>query len=195
MSEQGIRDRLGRLGHELRIRDDDGFSTSDADGCSLVVMSKTVTSTTIGDRLKPVGCGVFFWEDNQQKFDMLATIDNDGSGGTAWHAAEDDVFVRGDAPTELRADLAGERLFYIELDEITWAPRGDLIPDATVVAEFGEAGGQPVYYVLDAGDRLADGSDAAGRRVYFGLYDDTFRLLTPEGLSLFDAAVAWALGG
>jgi len=34
---------------------------------------------------------------------------------------------------------------------------------------------------------------APGRRVYFGLFRDAFRRLTPEGLQLWDAAVTWAL--
>ncbi|MBW3660105.1 MAG: hypothetical protein KY397_00535 [Gemmatimonadetes bacterium] len=192
-SEDALRDRLGRLDLEVRVRDDDGFATAHADGCDLVVMSKTVDSETVGTTLKPVSCPVVFWEDNQQKLDMLATIDNDGSGGTAWHSTGDDLFIRSDAPASLRAGLEGELDFYTRRDEITFSPRGELVADAIVVAEFDERGGNPAVYVLEGGARLADGSRAAGRRVYFGLYDDTFRLLTSEGLALFDAALGWAL--
>lgn len=192
-SERALESRLGRLGREIRVRDDDGFETGQAGGCGLVVVSKTVSSDRVGSRLRPVACPVLFWEDNAQMIHMIATIDNDGSNGTAWHGTEDDVYVRPDAPSSLRAGISGEVDIYTQRDEITFAPRADLVDDAIVVAEFDEAGGDPVIYALERGARLADGSSAAGRRVYFGLYDDTFRLLNANGLALFDAAVAWAL--
>lgn len=192
-SERALESRLRGLGRELVIRDDDEFETRLANGCGLVVVSKTVESDKLVGRLRPVTCAILFWEDNAQMPHMLATIYNDGAGGTGWHGTEDDVFVRPDAPADLRAGLSGEVDIYTSHDELTFAPEGDLVDDAIVVAEFDEAGGAPVIYALERGARLSDGSTAAGRRVYFGLYDDTFRLLTPEGLALFDAAVAWAL--
>lgn len=192
-SERMLETRLRRFDREIRIRDDDGFQSDHAGGCDIVVVSKTVSSDKVGSRLRPVSCPVLFWEDNAQMPHMLATIHNDGSGGTAWHGTEDDVYVRPDAPASLRAGISGERDIYTRRDEITYAPRGDLVEDAIVVAEFDEEGGHPVIYALEQGARLSDGTSAAGRRVYFGLYDDTFRLLTPDGLALFDAAVAWAL--
>lgn len=193
-SEREIREYLGGFGREVRTVDDDGFSIDRTTGCDLVVMSKTVQSEKISDRLRPTACGVVFWEDNQQMTHMMGTISNDGSAGTDWHGIEDDVFIRPEAPAELRARLSGERDFYVRHDEITWAPRSDLTGSATVVAEFDENGGHPTVYVIERGGRLADGSAAAGRRAFFGLHDDTFRLLTADGRALFDAIVRWAMG-
>ena len=192
-SERRIRDDLNGFGRDVEIVDDDGFGLDRTDGCDLVVMSKTVQSDKVGDRLRPVSCGVVFWEDNQQMVHMMATIHNDGSDGTAWHATENDVYVRPDAPSALRAGLSGEHDIYTAHDEITYAPSGDLVDDAAVVAEFDESGGNPSIYALERGARLSDGSRAAGRRVYFGLYDDTYRLLNSNGRALFDAAVRWAM--
>ncbi len=191
-SEQGVVAAVEAIVRPLVVLDDAGFRRSDVDGCRLVVVSKTVHSNAVGERLRDVTCGVVFWEDNMQMLSMLATIDNDGSGGTAWHATEDDLFIRSDAPAALRAGLSGERDFYVEHDEITWAPRGDLTDAAIVVAEFDEAGGHPAIYVVERGARLSDGTNAAGKRAFFGLYDDTFRLLTSDGRALFDAIVRWA---
>lgn len=192
-SERQLRDYLGGFGREVRIVDDDGFSLDRVDGCDVVVMSKTISSTNVADRLRPTTCGVVFWEDNQQMIHMMATIDNDGSSGTAWHATENDVYIRPDAPGSLRAGLSGEHDIYTSHDEITYAPRNDLVDDAVVIAEFDESGGNPSIYVLERGARLANGSGAAGRRVYFGLYDDTYRLLNDNGRALFDAAFRWAM--
>ena len=192
-SEDGVVRAVESIVRPLIVLDDDGFRSGDVDGCRLVVVSKTVHSNAVGERLRGVRCGIVFWEDNMQMLGQLATIDNDGSGGTAWHATENDLFLRSDAPAELRAGLSGERDFYVEHDEITWAPDGDLTDAATIVAEFDEAGGPASIYVVERGARLADGSRAAGKRGFFGLYDDTFRLLTDDGRALFDAIVRWAL--
>lgn len=192
-SEREIRDSVHALTGDARILDDDGFDASDTDGCRLVVVSKTVQSEKVGPALHDVACAVLFWEDNAQMLGMMATIDDDGSHGTAWHGTGNDVYVRPDAPAELRSGMTGEHYIYVENDQITWAPRSELVDDAIVVAEFEEAGGNPSIYVLEKGARLADGTRAAGRRVYFGLYDDTFRLITTDGRTLFDAAVRWAI--
>jgi len=190
-SEVRIRERLQGAGADVRLANDDGF-TPPSD-CGLILLSKTVHSENVGSHLKSARCGVVFWEDNQQMLRMMATIDNDGGQGTAWHATRDEVIVDPGAPAALRAGLSGEVEFYVEDDEITYAPDGDLPPSAIVVAVLGEPTvGRTAIYAFEAGATLADGTPAAGRRVYFGLYDDTFRLLTPHGLALFDAAVAWA---
>ncbi|MFN2382943.1 MAG: hypothetical protein ABR559_01610, partial [Gemmatimonadota bacterium] len=191
-SEQRVKARLEANGFGVELVDDDGFAASRTAGCRLIVMSKTVTSTNVGNKLKGARCGVIFWEDNQQKLDMLATIANDGSGGTGWHATGNDVHVRAEAPADLRAGLAGRVDFYSRNDEITYAPGDDLAAAGIVIAEFEDPGGPPMLYVFERNATLADGSRAAGRRLYFGLYDDTFQHLTADGLRLFDAAVAWA---
>lgn len=189
-SEQQIGDRLEASGFDLRVVED---STIVPASCGVIVLSKTSESEDLGDRLKSAPCGIVFWEDNQQTLGMLATIYNDGDQGTAWHATRDEVVVDGDAPAELRGNLTGEVEFYVSDDEITYAPDGDLPASAIVIAELGEpTNGRTAFYAFEADAPLADGTPAAGRRVYFGLYDDTFRLLTPDGLALFDAAVAWA---
>jgi len=190
-SELAVRDRLSSTGHHVTIVDDDRLTTPSA--CELVVLSKTSQSEKIGTKLKSVRCGVIFWEDNQQMLGQLATIDNDGSQGTGWHSVRTTVIVAAGAPSELRAGHSGTIEFYTRPDEITWAPDGDLPGAATVVALLGDpTRGRTAIYIYEEGDLLADGSPAAGRRVYFGLYDDTFVLLTPAGLALFDAVVAWA---
>lgn len=194
-SEQRLRRHLSTRGLQVTLLDDDRFQAPLARDCRLLVMSKTVVSTLIGDRLKFHACPIIFWEDNQQKLDMLATIRDDGSHGTAWHAGGETVIVEPGAPEELTSGLEGAIRLYGRSGEITYAPRGKLVADATVVARLFSSQGPAAVYVLERGARLADGTLSVGRRVYFGLYDDTFRLLTPEGLRLFDAAVDWASSG
>jgi hypothetical protein len=189
-SEQAMIGHMRRT-YRIRIRDDSD-SHRIPPRSNVVVMSKTVLSTTVGTNLKPLTCGVVFWEDNQQMLSMMATIDNDGSQGTAWHSEGSSVYVLPDALPELAAGLSGTLEFYVQPAQITWSPIGETSPDGEVIAWFSLANGRAPIYAYERGALLADGTDAAGRRVYFGLYDDTFTLLTADGLALFDAALRWA---
>jgi hypothetical protein len=191
-SEKAIAARVAALGLEIVWIDDDAFTTGLADGCALVLMSKSIDDEVLGNKLKPVRCGIVFWDENQQQLRMLATIDNDGSLGNVWHTQGDTVWVRPDAPAALRAGLSGLRALYARRDELSFGPVLDVPPQATVVAERHRAGDHKVIYAYDRGTTLADGTPAAGRRVFFGLYRDTFVRLSPDGLALWDAAVAWA---
>ncbi|MBW3660096.1 MAG: hypothetical protein KY397_00490 [Gemmatimonadetes bacterium] len=49
-----------------------------------------------------------------------------------------------------------------------------------------------MIYDLRAGRALVDGTTAAGRRIFFGLYRDNLHHLTEEGARLFNAALRWA---
>ena len=192
-SERLIRDRIRTLGVPIALIDDDAFVSSDTVGCRMVLMSKTVEDSLIRDKLKGCPCGILFWEENQQQLGMLATVANDGSDGAFWHSIGDSIWVRPEAPERFRAQLSGSVQFYTERLDISYGRRQDVPASATVVAEFQTADNHKVIYFYERGDQLADGTVAAGKRFFFGLHRDTFQRLTPQGLSLFDAAVAWTL--
>ncbi|HUP18958.1 MAG TPA: right-handed parallel beta-helix repeat-containing protein [Gemmatimonadota bacterium] len=194
-SERVIRDRLATRVGAVTVLDDDALTATATSGCRLIVMSKTIQSETVGSKLKGASCGVVFWEDNQQMLSMMATVPNNGSGGTNWQSSGETVYVRTDVPSELRAGLAGGVRLYSGSAEITHSPSGDALPSgAVVIAEMYQGSSRKAIYVYEKGSRLADGTSAAGRRTYFGIYDDTFGQLSSEGLRLFDAAVDWTSG-
>ena len=194
-SDAMVRTRLAtRLGFSVMLVDDDNVSAYDAAGFDVIVVSKTVTSAKVGSRYKQCSCGFLTWEDNLQRIQMMALIDNDGSTGTAWHGTGMAVYVLSRADTFLSAGLDGNIAFYTQAGEITYAPKGELAAGARTIAQWSSSDGGTPYYAYEKGATIADGSAAAGRRVYFGLYDDTFRYLTADGLKLFDAAVLWATG-
>jgi len=192
-SERRIRDRIRALGIPIVLVDDDAFVPSDTVRCRMVLMSKTVEDSLMGDKLKGCPCGVLFWEENQQMLRMLATVDNDGSDGAFWHTLGQRIRLSPDAPAALLQGLSGSIPFYTQVGEISYGKRQDVPASATVVAELEAASSHRVIYFYDRGDSLADGTLAAGRRFYFGLHRDTFHLLSPEALQLFDAGVRWTL--
>ena len=190
-SELRTQTHLEGLGYEVRVLGEAEFSVEAVAGCDVVLIAQTV-SNAIGARPKPLTCGILFWDDNSQRIDFLSTIRNDGSKGTAWHRSDTLMYVIPEAPAELRAGLSGIIKFYTRSDEIAWAPRADLPSNATQIAKSRDAAYNPAIYYYDRGQPLADGTPAAGRRIFFGLSRDSFKVLTPEGLALFDAALEWA---
>jgi hypothetical protein len=190
-SERRTRTHLEGLGYEVRMLGEAEFSVEAVAGCDVVLIAQTV-SNAIGARPKPLTCGILFWDDNSQRTGMLATIRNDGSNGSAWHRSDTLLYVIPEAPAELRAGLSGIVELYTRSDEIAWAPRADLPSNATQIAKSRDAAYNPAIYYYDRGQPLADGTPAAGRRIFFGLSRDNFKVLTPEGLALFDAALEWA---
>lgn len=210
-AEQTLRTALEELDFTVEVIEDAASSLELAARNDVVVISKTVQSDQVADTFLETPTGVVFWEDNAQVIEQRGDREGEPSGGirglatidvvnpehTAWHHPESDVYVNPEAPEDLRAGLAGPVRFYREPAEMTFAPASDgrslVAPSATWVAAYGSGdSGLYVYYVIEADAGLADGTQSHGRRAYFGLYDDTFPLLTPEGRSLFDAALRWA---
>lgn len=207
-SEQLLRDHVDERGFEVVVADDDDSDDVAVEEHDLVIVSKTVESTKVGDAFTEASAAVMTWEDNAQAIEQDGTPDEQDTGSgmlswidvvnpddTAWHAPGEDWIVDPDAPAALRAGLSARTPVYTTADEMTYAPAGTLPEEATVVAAFGEDEARVTYYVYDEGDRLADGTAAAGRRIYFGLYDDTFSQLSSAGIDLFDAAVDWGMAG
>lgn len=192
-SEKAIRARAAELtGLPVVTIDDDVFSVDDLAGCRLVLMSKQVDDNVIANRLKATPCGILFWEENQQQLRMLATIDNDGSDGGVWHTRGQQVWVPAEAPDSLRAGLVGLVDFFDRVDEMAFGRAGQVPQTAIVLAEYSAAGGHRIVYVYERDALLADGTPAAGRRVFFGLYRDNYVHLTPGASAMFDALIRWA---
>ncbi len=191
-SERMLMARLKEKGYPVMLVNDQNNDPELTDDISLVIVSKTVNSLNVGTRFKDVTCGFMTWEDNLQMAQLMGYSENDGAEGTAWHVKVQQWHVVPDGPDELNAGLSGELDIYTEPDEITYSPNDSQVPESAIVlAELYPGDYHKTYYVFEEGADLGDGSKAAGRRIYFGLYDDTFRLLTEAGLTLFDAAILW----
>ena len=191
-SERMLMARLKEQGYPVMLVNDQNNDHELTQDISLVIVSKTVNSLNVGTRFKDVSCGFMTWEDNLQMAQLMGYSENDGAEGTAWHVKGQRWYVLPDGPDALNAGLSGELDIYTEPDEITYSPNDSRVPESAIVlAELYSGDYHKTYYVFEEGAVLGDGSKATGRRIYFGLYDDTFRLLTEAGLTLFDAAILW----
>lgn len=199
-----VEERLRLLGHRASFAADSlprADLLSAAARSQLVMLMESVTSTRLVDKLKAVAvplinCEAFV----QDELGMTAI-------GPAGDPGAPDRFALGvlEGQTELRirnaghplaAGLAGTVSVYRQPKAITWGKVGQA---AQVVATLANDSAGAAVYVYSKGDRLFDGTAAAGHRIGFFLEDDnqtgTANLMTSEGLRLFDAAVAYALAG
>lgn len=68
-------------------------------------------------------------------------------------------------------------------------------PSAQVIAFLPGEPNKGIVFGYEKGVYMEGEFTAPARRVFFGLAPDTFDLLIPDGLKLFDACAAWALRG
>jgi hypothetical protein len=189
-AEDALIANLRGKGFNVTVADDNAAQTSFADGKELLVISKTVTSTTVGTKFNNVTAGVLFWEDNLQ--DELA-----GVRGTQSHYTNDVFDIDPDAGSHpLAAGFATQDNFGFynrEIGGVTDLSWGEPSRANYVVVAANEKGSHDAHiYGIDKGARMDDGRTAPGRRVFFGLYDNSFHYLTANGLKLWDSAVSWA---
>jgi hypothetical protein len=166
---------------------------SSAAGYDAVIISSTIASSACRNKYEDAMQGVMTWEAALAKDDTgdLQLFETHYSG--AGHTQIDIV----DETHPLAAGLSGTVTVTSVAESMQFGRDGlgggvDLVASATT-------GGYHAILAADVGDPLlGDGSAgkpsvAPGRRVFFFLHDGSFANLTPDGLKLFDAAVAYAV--
>jgi hypothetical protein len=69
------------------------------------------------------------------------------------------------------------------------------LPSAQVIAYLPGEPDKAVIFAYEKGVYMNGEFTAPGRRIFFGLAPDSFDLLIPDGMKMFDSCAAWALGG
>lgn len=69
------------------------------------------------------------------------------------------------------------------------------LPSAQVIAFLPGEPNKGVVFAYEKGVYMDHDFIAPARRIFFGIAPDTFDLLIPDGVKLFDSCAAWALGG
>jgi hypothetical protein len=202
-----IRNRMrDTLGHTVTVRHDTASGTAlrtAALASDLVLIVESVTSTSLTNKLKSTPKPVLTYEGFIQD-DMGFTATGAGcdpgppSPSCPFGAAEnrDRILIR-DSSHPLAAGFTDTVTVYTVSNlELTW---GKVAPSAHVVATLHDDTSGAVIYVYDAGDTLFDGTVSAGLRIGYFLEDDNVtgspNFMTTHGKILFDAAVAYGLGG
>jgi RHS repeat-associated protein len=181
-----IRDRIGSLGYQVQVVDDDVATTADATGKQVVVVSESTASAKIADKYKSVTVPVVALE--------VAIWDDLGMTGGGWQQDFGDApgvatLTVGSNVHPMAAQLSGDVLVATAVtSKMVWGRPGTsaqiaaTIPgDTTKAALFGYA----------AGAAMKSGT-APARRVGVFAGDPTAQSFTTSGGRLFDAAIVWA---
>ena len=184
------------------LRNDLGFTVTtigalastaaDATGKQLIIVSSTVGSGDVNTKFRDVAVPVLNWEQALQD-DFLMTLNQDTiTRGTT--AAQTDIEIV-TATHEMAAGLTGVVTIAPNTSDFSWGVPGAA---AVVIAKTTD-GSDPAHAVIYGYDKdatLIDGTTKApARRAHFLMTDATFSNLNADGKKLFDAAVAWAMGG
>jgi hypothetical protein len=203
IGDRFIRDRLQTaLGHTVQVVPDSADRdslTRSAARADLVIVLESVTSLKLLAKLKNIPQPILNFEAFIQDDLGLTALGPSGDPGPP-SAFEFGVMEKSDhisirnAAHPLAAGLSGSIKVYSQLKQVTW---GKVAPTAEVVATLATDTSGACIYVYRKDARLFDGSIAAGLRIGFFLEDDnvtgTPNLMTPDGLILFDRAVAFGL--
>ncbi len=198
-----IRNRLEKvMGHEVVLFTDTGSPASlyEASGIAdVVIVSESVHSLKLQDKLKPVTIPVLSYEAFIQDDMGLTAQEPSGDPGEpdefAYGVREMDTgidIIMSDHP--LAAGFKGYVTIYKQPREVTWGKVGE---DAKVIATLSGKKEAAVIYLYEKGARLYDGTEAAGMRIGFFLEEEnitgTSNFMTEDGLHLFDTAVKFAI--
>jgi hypothetical protein len=184
-SEVAVRQRLLGLGYDVRITDDDGFTTAAVTGAAMVLVTQSVTRESVGTTLRSVPATV--WVAKPYLFDdllMTGPTSNSDFGSVATTA------INVTAPTHpMAAGLAGTVTFLSQRDAVSWGVPG---PAAARVADVG---GRATLFAYEPGAALVGGTSASGCRLSFPLYGTAPTRQTAAAWSMFDATAAWGVAG
>ncbi len=197
-SDSAIVHQLTYMGFNVTEVTDADATTSDADGKKFVYVSSSSSSGVVAGKFKDVTIPVLVME-GKATDEMGMTLPN--PGGDPVYQSTVDVPIRDIEIYEedhyLAAGLTGV---------ITWSADStlyshEMVPggDALVIAEYirkeGDSG--RIYgamFSYEAGDELADGTTAAGRRYFAVWYDNGYINFTGDGFKLWLASINWAFG-
>jgi hypothetical protein len=191
--DQALRDRLVGLGYRVTPVKDSAVDLATTEGRSLVLISESTVSSEVGGRIAEARIPILNCEPNLNASLRIATRS----------ARPDEVFLRGKQRSirivhpahPLAGGLSGTVAVYFGWDGfLTWG-----VPDeslAKVIARCDTKEGEPALFGYEAG-KGARGGELPARRISFFVAANTNEAerLTPEGWSLFDAAVRWLASG
>jgi hypothetical protein len=188
--DQAVRARLERLGFQVlgsSPTPEKPFDPADARLVQVVVVSSTVASKTVGDRLRDLPVPVVVWEPNL--FPLMAMTG--GEAGQDYGDVADRQYVTVNATDHaLAGGLAGKLKVTRTADTYSWG-RPSLYAAWVATAEDDPTRAAIFGYERGA---VMVGLAAPARRVGLFLGNNTAATFTAAGWTIFDAAVRWATG-
>jgi hypothetical protein len=182
-ADQALRGRLEAAGLQVSVILPGPVTAADAAGKAVVVISGTIDSPMLGTKLRDVTVPVISMEPNIMSIMLLSSTSNETLGAQTQIA-----IVDGEHP--LAGGLQGTVTVYSTPSAVLV---GTPASGAVIVANS-LAPARPTIYGYPTGAAMVGGTPAPAKRIAFFANDNQPGLtFAPDGLKLFDAAVAWAL--
>jgi hypothetical protein len=178
-----LRRRMEAAGLTVTVTTPAAVSAGDAAGKGLVIISATIDSPMLGTKLRDVTVPVLSMEPN--------IMDEMGMSAAAVTVGAQTELTIASAESPLAGGLQGNVTVYTAAASVVTGTPG---PGAQVVATVVGNPAQAAIYAYASGAALVGGTPAAGKRIAFFVNDNQVGIsLAAGGLTLFDAAVGWAL--
>lgn len=191
-ADAGIIQRLRDKGLEVLAYDDEPASRPDAAQIAaehdLVIASSTVLSANVAGQFRHESTPMIYWESSLGTRDREALADGPGTvAGSNQISVIDNQhpIMAGIGLGPLTVTTAGAEFS---------GSTGPIAPGVRVLATQVDDPNRRMVMVAEPGSVLLDGGTAAGKRVALFLYDETWLSTSTAGKTIFDNAVAYALG-
>jgi hypothetical protein len=182
-SDSAIRTELLVLGYDVVVKSGPAVLTSDATNKTLVVISSTITSADVNTKFKNVTVPVLCFEN--KLYSQMGMVTSDSNAGTTTGQTSLNIVFPGHP---LAAGLSGTVAVSNSLT-MTWGtPNANAVTIARLAGSSTKAG----IFAYDRGAEMP-GLVAPARRVGWYFEDLTAGGTLPNGWTLFDAAVRWAV--
>ena len=186
-SDQILIARLEQQGHQVQVVDDDVVTSSLAVDSDLVLISSSVSSGKVGNKLTGVAVPVINWE--AFIFDDLGMTGDQSGVDFGSNLNETQIEVTNNSHP-LAAGLSGLTAVTNISHKTHWGMPG---ANAINIAHIAGDPSRSTVFAYEAGDILENNMVALSRRVGLYMGKDASVDSTVEALQLFDAAVSWAL--
>ncbi|MEE9354439.1 MAG: hypothetical protein V3U75_02510, partial [Methylococcaceae bacterium] len=186
-SDQILITRLEQQGHQVQVIDDNVITSGAESGFDLVLVSSTVSSGKVGNKLTGISVPIVNWE--AFLFDNLGMSgDQSGDFGSSLDQTQIEVT---NASHPLAAGQSGLTAVTNSPQRMYWGQPG---VNAINIAHVAGDPSRSTVFAYEAGVLLANNLIAQSRHVGLFMGKDAPVYLTVEALQLFDVAVSWALG-
>ena len=185
-SDAAIVARLEQLGFNVQPIADEQLQTSSATGKDLILISSSINSSFVGNKLTTLPVPIITWE--AWAFDDLKMTGS--SAGNAFGSTELQTQINITSTHALSAGLQGIVNVTSTPQRLFWG-----VPEAgaIVVARPLNNNDAATIFAYEAGAEMADSVHAPARRFGFYLGEEAGSVWSTQSQILLDTAVAWAL--
>ena len=185
--DASVKTHIEARGYTVTYMDDDSLTGAET-GYDCIIVSDSVSSSKISNKLKESTIPVLILEYLNLVDSCLASSVSTDTGETQWRLIDD---------THRIADGYSNGLITVFSSSSSvrhTSSTSNLGSGADVVFDSPDSTGRPSIFVYESGAILTDGEVAANRRGYMPFETTNWSILNSDAKAIFDNMVDWCLG-